>query len=680
MDWGTSLVDRRRHAPTARYRTPTINRDSRGLPQVYRGRARRTYRDVYDRDHTGGSFRWLISTCIAAAVGAVVIAIVIIGSLERQPSFDNVLDRISDAQKPAARPVRQKDRTQGLNWAMPKSDKLEIATGALSARYTIHEQANVRRNNRPFIEIRPYLRIVARLAPASPRNADVIPQLNPFNLYAAKPDDPSAQPNASDSGGQGRVDVRVVELLGGIHPSSDDLQLNTQDVTEIVERSLAVPDPQQDQGLEQTGRLPGGLTPAYLSNEGFDLPRLDQIDPNVTVIRRTLDEEVVQEDIGHSGEVRVVRVGEGDSVTRILQRMGAPDWLAGNMIEAANTVTPMNSINPGQEIHVQLVPSVTSPGRMEPAGFSVFDAGHSHLVTVRRDDGGEFRASSEIDSESLRRSFNSDQNRGQLNSLYAAIYDAGLTQNLDPDVIMKILRIHAYETDFGRRLGRGDQIEWFFEMRKQTDNKLRLGELLYTSITTGGDTTRFWRFRARDGTVDYYDEIGHNSKKFLMRRPVRGSAVRLTSGFGFRRHPILKQRRMHTGVDWAGPRGTPILAAGKGIVEEARRRGTYGNYVRIKHANGYHTTYSHMHRFGPGIRQGVKVKQGQIIGYIGSTGLSSGPHLHYEVLVNKRFVDPLKINVPRERRLRGEELAAYQRERGRIDELLKRPPVETTSR
>ncbi len=672
------LVDRRRHAPTARYRNPNFNRDARGLPQVYRGRARRTYRDVYDRDHAGGGFRWLVSTCIAAAVGTVVIAVVIIGSLERQPRFDNVLDRINDAQKPAARPTRRRDVTAGLNWAMPKSDKLEIASGALSARYTIHEQAHVRRNNRPFIEIRPYLRIVARLAPAGTRNADVIPRLNPFHLYATKADDPNAANDDGESPGQGRVKVRVVELAGAIHPGSDSLQLDTEDVTEIIQRDHGVPDLNQDAGLEQTGQLPGGLTPAYLTNDGIGLARIEQIDPNVTVLQRTVVEETITEDIGQAGEVRVVRIGKGDSVSRILQRMGAPDWLAGNMIEAANTVTPVSRVTPGQELHVQMVPSVTQPGQMEPAGFSIFAAGHSHLVTVKRDDGGEFRASAQIDRETLRKSLNADAKDGRLSTLYAAIYDAGLTQSLSPEVIMKILRIHAYETDYRRRLGSRDQIEWFFEMRKQTNNKLRLGELLYTSISSGGETTRFWRFRTRDGIVDYYDERGHNSKKFLMRKPVRGSDVRLTSGFGFRRHPILKQRRMHTGVDWAGPLGTPILAAGKGIIDEARRRGTYGNYVRIKHANGYHTTYAHMHRFGPGIHKSAKVKQGQIIGYIGSTGLSSGPHLHYEILVNKRFVDPLKIKVPRERKLTGEELAAFMRERGRIDELLKRPPVETT--
>ncbi len=674
------MVDRRRHAPSRRTRNPTITRDARGLPQLYRGRARRTYRDVYDRDHSGGGFRWLISTCIAAAVGAIAIAVVIIGSLERQPRFDNVFERISDAQRPAPQPARRRDMADGLNWAMPKSDRLEVASGALSARYTIHEQANVRRNNRPFIEIRPYLRIVARLAPASQSNADVIPALNPFQLYAVKAAAPDGATNSEDATSLGRVDVKVVELLGHILPGQEDLQLDIQDVTEIISRTQSLPNLRRDASLETTGRLPADLTPNYLSSDGFGISSLDQIDPNVSVLRRTVIEDAEAEISADAGEVRVVRIGKGETLIRILQRMGAPDWLAGNMIEAANKVTAMNQVSPGQQVHVRLVPSPTKPDQMEPAGFTLFGTGHTHLVSVTRDDSGEFTASPDIDRRALMRSFANSSGSDRLATLYSAIYDSALTQNLSPQLIRKIMRIHAYETDYRKRVRNGDQVEWFFELRKQSDGTAKTGELLFTSIRSGGQTNRFWRFRTHDGVVDYYDDRGHNSKKFLMRKPVRGSDVRLTSGFGLRLHPIYRQRRMHTGVDWAGPLGTPILAAGKGIVEEARRRGTYGNYVRIKHANGYHTTYAHMHRFGPGIRKGVKVRQGQVIGYLGSTGLSSGPHLHYEVLVNQRFVDPLKIKMPRERLLKGQELAAYQRERNRIDRLLKRSPVETRSR
>jgi murein DD-endopeptidase MepM/ murein hydrolase activator NlpD len=229
-------------------------------------------------------------------------------------------------------------------------------------------------------------------------------------------------------------------------------------------------------------------------------------------------------------------------------------------------------------------------------------------------------------------------------------------------------------------LSSGDAVEFFFDMKDEANPDAAPGELLYTAITSGGDTYRFYRYRTPDGVVDYYDERGSNSRKFLMRRPVRGENVRLTSGFGLRFHPLLNEKRMHTGVDWATTTGTPVIAAGSGVIEEAGRKGQYGNYVRVRHPNGYQTAYGHMLRLKKGIAPGVKVRQGEIIGYVGSTGLASGPHLHYEVLINNRFVDPLKIQVPHERELSGRLLAEFQKERQRIDDLRHLAPVLTASK
>ena len=157
--------------------------------------------------------------------------------------------------------------------------------------------------------------------------------------------------------------------------------------------------------------------------------------------------------------------------------------------------------------------------------------------------------------------------------------------------------------------------------------------------------------------------------------PVR--AARPTSGFGYRRHPLLKTFALHSGVDWAGPVGTPIMASGNGTIEVAGREGGYGNYVRIRHANGYKTAYGHMLRFAEGVAKGVKVRQGQIIGFIGNSGMSTGPHLHYEVFVNNRFTNPLSIKIPRSRQLQGRLLSEFRREKSRIDDLMHRSPVKT---
>jgi murein DD-endopeptidase MepM/ murein hydrolase activator NlpD len=153
--------------------------------------------------------------------------------------------------------------------------------------------------------------------------------------------------------------------------------------------------------------------------------------------------------------------------------------------------------------------------------------------------------------------------------------------------------------------------------------------------------------------------------------------VRITSGYGWRRHPLLMTEKRHTGVDWATAYGTPIMAAGNGIIEEAGAKGEYGNYIRIRHANGYKTAYGHMSQYAPGVAPGVRVNQGQIIGYVGSTGLSSGPHVHFEVLVNGDFVNPMSIQVPNDRQLTGREMADFKREQLRIDRLMQQHPVST---
>jgi murein DD-endopeptidase MepM/ murein hydrolase activator NlpD len=170
--------------------------------------------------------------------------------------------------------------------------------------------------------------------------------------------------------------------------------------------------------------------------------------------------------------------------------------------------------------------------------------------------------------------------------------------------------------------------------------------------------------------VDYYDETGKSAKKFLVRKPVVEGLLR--SVFGPRKHPILGYVKMHTGIDWSAPHGTPIFSAGNGIVEKAEREGGYGKYVRIRHANGYQTAYGHMTAFAKGIQSGVRVTQGQVIGYVGSTGLSTGAHLHYEILINGRFVDPMRIKLPRGRSLDGQFLTAFDKERERIDTLVMR--------
>jgi len=267
-------------------------------------------------------------------------------------------------------------------------------------------------------------------------------------------------------------------------------------------------------------------------------------------------------------------------------------------------------------------------------------------------------------------------------SLYASLHHAASKQGMSDNAILQALKIHAYQTDFSQRVRAGDAFEFFFEEVKAAHGGF--GALLATAIASRGETRKFYRFRTPDGMADYYDADGNTSRKFLMRRPVSCENARLSSGFGPRRHPLLLQvERMHLGEDWACPPGTPILAAGNGVIEVAGAKGELGTYARILHANGYKTAYGHMSRLAPGVSAGAMVRQGQIIGYVGTSGLSSGAHVHFEVLVNSsddssfRHVDPTSIQLPLERQLTGKELADFRKERDRIDRLMRRAPIST---
>ena len=267
-------------------------------------------------------------------------------------------------------------------------------------------------------------------------------------------------------------------------------------------------------------------------------------------------------------------------------------------------------------------------------------------------------------------------------SLYDGVMRAALSQGLDVAQAGRLTRAFAFDVDYRASLKAGDSLEVFYSMTPGASGPDGESRVLYAALTTGGITRRLYAYAPDpDGdTLDWYDETGKSAKRFLLRQPV--PAGRFTSGFGMRRHPIARYRKMHTGVDWAAPSGTKILSAGNGVVEKASWAGGYGRQIKIRHANGYVTSYSHLRSFAKGVRKGARVRQGQFIGRVGTSGASTGPHLHYEVIVNGRKVNPMRIRLPKGRTLKGPELAAFKRERNRIDDLVARAggKVEVASR
>ncbi|HYF23708.1 MAG TPA: M23 family metallopeptidase [Caulobacteraceae bacterium] len=244
-----------------------------------------------------------------------------------------------------------------------------------------------------------------------------------------------------------------------------------------------------------------------------------------------------------------------------------------------------------------------------------------------------------------------------------------------PVVVNRFVKLYAHKLDFNRDVKSGDRFTMVFERDvTESGRTIKIGDLMYAEIEARGKPSRLYRFE-RNGKAEYFDETGKNIRGFLLRTPVDGA--RMSSGFGMRRHPILGYAKMHQGIDFAAGSGTPILAAGDGVVIEARRWGGYGNWVRIRHSGGWETGYAHLSRYGKGIKAGQRVSQGQVIGYVGSTGRSTGPHLHHEVWFKGKRVNPKGAKVPQGTILTGGELVAFKAQKAKIDALVRKGVQET---
>ena len=247
-----------------------------------------------------------------------------------------------------------------------------------------------------------------------------------------------------------------------------------------------------------------------------------------------------------------------------------------------------------------------------------------------------------------------------------SLYESAIASKVEPNIIIEFARVFGFEVDFQRDIRKGDLFEIYYEKFVDDNGNIRdTGKIIYASMAVNGQEINLYNFKYNNEPEEYYDINGKSITKSLMKTPINGA--RLSSSFGMRKHPILGYNKMHRGTDFAAPSGTPIMASGSGTVTRARWCGGGGNCVKIRHNSSYETIYAHMKNFAKGIKEGRKVKQGQIIGYVGSTGLSTGPHLHYEVIVNGKKVNSQKLKLPSGKILKGQERNEFEIERIKID-------------
>lgn len=360
---------------------------------------------------------------------------------------------------------------------------------------------------------------------------------------------------------------------------------------------------------------------------------------------------------------REMRVGNGETLAGLLTRAGASRAEANAALASLNGVYDPRRIRPGQSVSLFF-----SDAQLTGVAFRS-EPGAS--VTANRTTAGAFAAREVL----MPLTFENAHISAEVEtSLYSTALSLGATDR----EIAALASAFSYDVDFQRDVQTGDRFELVFERYYDDEgNTVRTGDLLFISLETRQGPRNFYAFLAPgDSQVDWYDADGKSARRFLMRTPINGA--RLSSGFGMRRHPILGYSRMHRGTDFAAPIGTPILAAGDGTIVRAGPYGAFGNYIRIRHANGYETAYAHMSRFARGMRSGARVRQGQVIGYVGSTGRSTGPHLHYEVLRRGQQINPINLRVANGRNLEGRALELFNIERMRIDTLRRARASETT--
>ena len=621
------------------------------------------------------SVQWFSGTILTGLCGAALIGGAVFASLDGEMTFAKVPERVEGALRGA---FGANDRTATLH----KSDRLPPPGESTASRNVVRVSTVTRVGNRDVMRVRPFVRISGNLSMTTSELSSKIPPFNAQRMLtdvgtttqaaSEDPNNPEAvEPDAEVS--------FVTKDLATVLPKAklaavvalDEVLMRVRDAanwrgsggvryTSLANAAADASGVQSD--LKLAYATEGNVSDPYAGFETRVVPE------NVTLLPKTKDQITG----GNPSGERVHVVKKGDTIASILRDLGAtPDEARA----VALTLGPRGrdgGLKEGQKVRILMAPSGLGPAaRLQP--YRVVVANDTTVEAVAAlSDVGKYVA---VDVQSMntvaeaatgKDDDDDDEDDGSGVRLYQSIYETAMRNKVPAAVIEDMVRIYSYDVDFQRKVQPGNSFDVFFAGEDEGTPSTEKTEVLFASLTVGGETKKYYRFvTPDDSVVDFYDETGKSAKKFLVRKPVNNAIMR--SGFGGRRHPILGYTKMHTGVDWATPYGTPIFASGNGVVEKVGWEGGYGKYVRLKHNNGYETAYGHMSAFAKGMEPGKRVRQGQVIGFVGSTGMSTGAHVHYEILVNGRFVDPMRVKLPRGRSLEGAMMTSFEKERDRLD-------------
>jgi len=629
------------------------------------------------------SVQWFSGTILTGLCGAALMGGAVFASLDGETNFATAPEQVESALRGAISSIGER-----LN-ALRKTDRLPAISEPSVARQVLRVPTTSHVRDREMVRMRPYRRVAGNLMLTTSDLSVKIPPYNPQKLLTdSAGGDDQAPPAAAADAEVSFVECDLVAPITKakvVAPSACDLtsllpkvkastQLPLDEVmarvrdTALRSNTGGGPSNMLLASADTTASLKMSYAPEANPDTYFGfVPRA--VPENVTLLPKTTS---TVNGGGDWSEKQII-VKKGETVGSILRELGAAPEEIKAIIAVIGPAALDGGLKDGQKLRVLMTPA--GLGHVQPlrviiagdsgitAAVALSDIGRYVPVDIRNIDTGlaERNADEQAEDEA-----------GSV-QLYQSLYETALRNNVPKAVIEDLVRIYSYDVDFERKVQPGDNFDVLYSDDENGDRP----EVRFAALTVGGETKKYYRFQtADDGVYDYYDETGKSAKKFLVRKPVAAGLV--TSGFGWRTHPMLHVSELHSGVDWGAPYGTPIFAAGNGEIEEIGLKGGYGKYVRLKHANGYETAYGHMTAFAKGLDVGSKVRQGQVIGFVGSSGMSTGSHVHFEIIVNDRFVDPMRIKLPRGRVLDGSTLATFEKDRDQLDAVLSHAPAPSS--
>ncbi|WP_157955878.1 MULTISPECIES: M23 family metallopeptidase [Devosia] len=607
------------------------------------------------------SFAWLSGTVLTGLTSVLLMGAALYVSFQGQDTFSTAYAALNLAAPRVEQPLAT-DLTS-------KTSRLRPVAATRSDREIIEAATRQIVDGREIIRNQPFVRISATLATTATSLSADVPAYDPVAiLNKAQPLTSAALDIATDVYGtdvDGEVAVNQSAMPDDFVPNRT---ISDQGAADFVRAMVGAPFTIDGGG---PALAYAALAPTLQDLAASQADAVAGVAENVTVVPKTT--LASGETLGRTERFLTVR--EIGPLSDTLVRNGFTPAQVGMIERTLANLMPAAGLPAGIRLRILYGPHSTGAASLVPYRMSIYRPegapGDRHIATVALSDNGQYVVGLQPDWVDFPAEDVEQISVGNLPSIYRSIWETGRKHDLSDATIERIIAMFAYDIDMTKRVAAGDTIE-ILEAGDTGDGAEE--ELLYVGLTLSGTTRQLYRFTTDDGVVDFYDPDGETGKRFLNRRPLEGGGT-LRSRFGYRIHPIFKTRRLHTGVDLAARTGTPIYASGDGVISYYKWQSGYGNKVEIQHVNGYETAYGHMSRFAEGLGVGSRVRQGQVVGYVGSTGQSTGPHLHFEIKINGNLVDPLSVKLPKDNVLAAQYRDEFDQTIAQINDLMARDPA-----